>query len=230
MPRLSSRLSKSMSVRCLYDLYHLDPLPGATYAGIVPSLNQAASSGWPLFLHKLNQGLFDDPKGVGRLSAAMMPGSNVVGIGGYMFVTMTESAATQVAAFVRQRTLVGHPLVNMVDFEPVPASTAAERLASDIVNALHSRYGMWPLLYTGRWNIAPIPLDNLPACPLMLAEYGTNPVPPKGWPPPIWHQYSDGTAGPHPVDIPGVGFVDQSEFLGSDNLNDAISWWRAHSV
>jgi hypothetical protein len=222
-------------VRCLYDLYHVDPLPGHTYAEIVPSLNQAAAAGWPLFMHKLSQGLFADPAGVGRLQAA---GSSMVsGIGGYLFMTTTNSAASQIAMFMKQRGLVGAKLVNMLDFEPASPNRAAERIASAIVNGLHDIFGVWPLLYTGRWSITPIPLDNLPACPLMLAEYGTAPIPPPKWGPPVWHQYSDGAVGPDPVDIPGIGLVDQSEFLGgrafagrTPTLPDALAWWQANAV
>lgn len=210
-------------IRCMYDLYHLDPWARA-------GLRVAAAAGWPLFVHKLSQGMFADPKGVGRLNAALTPGSGVQGIGGYLYMTATDSPAAQVAAFMQQRARVGGKLINILDFEPSVPSGAAERMASEIVNALHAVHGVWPMLYTGRWDITPIPMDNLPACPLWLAEYGVAPIPPARWSPPIWHQYSDGTAGPHPVDIPGIGRVDQSEFLGSTSLVDAIAWWMVHAV
>jgi len=62
----------------------------------------------------------------------------------------------------------------------------------------------------------------------MLAEYGTNPVPP--WRDDAFklHQYSDGSLGPHHVDIPGIGLVDQSEYAGT--LGECVSWWTSRLV
>jgi len=207
--------------RCCFDLFHGDPLAGATFADDVPLFRNALEAGWVAMFHKLTQGAgFSDQLGAGRLHAAVQAGLSV---GGYHFMTQTDSVSSQVANFMRGVGRAPSPLLLCLDFEPIDASGTAEKMASQFVNAIRMATGKWPVLYTGRWDIDPIPLDNLPACPLWLSEYGTNPVLPatfKSW---FLHQYSDGTVGPEPVDIPGIGLVDQSEFEGS--TADLVRQW-----
>ncbi len=212
---------------CAFDIFHGDPLSGVTFADDVQLFDQAKTAGWPMMWHKLSQGAgFVDPRAVGRLRVAVAAGML---IGGYHFMTLTDSIGAQVGNFMRVRGQIDAPMVLALDFEPLQASAHAEKMASAFVNDLHRILGKWPLLYTGRWSVAPIPLDNLPCCPIWLAAYTsvalTSPAMPDGWDfAPTWVQYSDGVAGPNPQTIPGIGAVDQSAFNGS--LDEALAWWK----
>ncbi len=210
-----------MTVRAVYDLFHGDPLASSTFAGDTSLFKKAYVAGWIGYIEKLTQGAgYVDPLAVGRLRAA----TAVSGIllGGYHYMTLTDTVSAQVANFMFAVGRVDHPLMLVLDFETTP-SRVAEGMASEFVNAIRIKTGHWPVLYTGRWTITPIPMDNLPACDLWLPEYGTHPIPPPGFSSWKLHQYSDGTAGPNPVDIPGIGKVDQSEFNGT--IDELRVWW-----
>jgi lysozyme len=215
-----------MITRCCYDLFHGDSLSGLSYNSDIALFQEAYDAGWIAMIHKLSQGAgFVDPRGVGRLrAAAQVPGKL---LGGYHFMTLSDPVAAQVGNFLHAAGRVGVPLLLVLDFETIP-SGEAEAMASEFVNALRLKSGVWPVLYSGRWEITPTALDNLPACPLWLAEYGTRPIPPPGWTDWVLHQYSDGRVGPGPVDIPGIGFVDQSEFAGT--LDELRAWWMKQVV
>lgn len=217
--------------RCIFDLSHNNPLKSTTYAQDDALFAQAKAAGWIAMMHKLTQGTaFVDPVALGRLASG-----NRVGLllGGYHYLT-ADPAANQVANFMhvagQVKTVIGAaPFVYMLDFEPDAGSDATTTAAGQFVTAVQAVTGRWPLLYTGRWDVSPnVTGTNLPACPLMLAEYGTDPIPPPGWINWAIHQYSDGTQGPDPVTIPGVGAVDQSEFSGS--AAELAMWWKGGTI
>jgi GH25 family lysozyme M1 (1,4-beta-N-acetylmuramidase) len=213
---------------CVFDISHHNPLPSATYAGDDPLFAQAKGAGWIAVLHKLTQGaMFVDPVALGRIASAARVGLLT---GGYHYLT-DEPLAVQVANFmhvVGQARAVSPSFVCMLDFEPTAASADSTRMADQFVSAVRSVTGRWPLLYTGRWDVSPetVATTSLPACPLMLSEYGTNPVCPIGWVNWNIHQYSDGKVGPTPVSIPGIGYVDQSVFAGS--RDELPAWWTTN--
>lgn len=214
--------------RCCFDLYWQEDLPGNND---LQRFQKAYNAGWIGFIHKLSQGAsFRDPKAAFRLSQASMV-TGVYGrmlLGGYHFMTPTDRVAAQVGNFMRAHTATAESLMLVLDFEPKKGSAQAEEMASEFVDAIRAITGQLPVLYTGRWDVAAIPMDNLPSCDLWLAEYGTNPIPP--WKDDAFklHQYSDGKVGPNPVNIPGIGYVDQSEYAGT--LSECTDWWRGKLV
>lgn len=221
--------------RCMYDLYHGDYLNASSYAEDAVLFGEATAAGWPMMIHKLTQGTdFVDNLAFGRLQAAHR--ANVL-LGVYHFMTL-DPAASQAAFFMHAvgqlRMIIDAPLLLVIDNEPLNANIASDNLVDGVVAAVKAVSGKYPLLYgprNGLWS--PSSAQHLLACPYWLAEYGTNPVPPVGYgkfpstqvP---FHQYSDGTQGPNPVNIPGIGFVDQSEFNGT--LGDLASWFEVHAT
>jgi hypothetical protein len=133
--------------RCVFDLYHGDPLSGASFMGDVPLFRQAYAAGWVAVFHKLTQGSgFTDPLAAGRLQAAALADLQV---GGYHCMTLTDSVSSQVANFMMAVGKAPSPLLLCLDFEPVDASGTAETMASEFVNAVRMATGVWPVLYTG---------------------------------------------------------------------------------
>lgn len=215
---------------CLTDIYHGNQLTGSAFADEIPYFKQAISAGRPLLMHKLSQGSgFCDPLAKSRLTAFAAAGGLC---GGYHFWTATDTPEAQVGCFMKARGAIDLPLVLALDFEPIAGTQIAEQSASMMVNALRQILGEWPLLYTGRWSIAPIPMDNLPSCPVWLAEYKVGVLDggytmPAGWDfPPTFIQYTDGTVGESPGAVPGIGVVDQSAFNGT--VAEAVTWWQEH--
>jgi len=224
--------------QCLFDLYHGDHLASPTYAGDVALFAQAKAAGQVALLHKLTEGAhFVDTKAIGRLGAAVRAGLLV---GGYHFLT-PDSVAAQLANFMHQvglaRAASGMtPFMLMIDNEPDPDGTGeirgtieSDRLANAFVDALRHVVGKRPLFYTPKAGVySAATARGLTACPLMLPEYGINPVCPPGWGNWTWWQRTDGKAGPWATDVPGIGPCDQSAFAGK--RPEAISWWQAHGI
>jgi lysozyme len=221
--------------RCLFDLSHNNPLPASTYAGDLPLFQQAMRGGWIALMHKLSQGAsFQDPVAIGRLKMAAQAG---LLIGGYHFMT-ADPISSQVANFMQvagqiEAAIGSASFVLALDNEPGSSNPATgmstptaqtDAAAAEFVTAVYHATGAWPLVYGGRYNFfSSATCGNLLACPLWLAEYGTDPVCPTGWINWIFHQYSDGQQSPNPVTIPGVGAVDQSEYAGS--VEELVTWW-----
>jgi GH25 family lysozyme M1 (1,4-beta-N-acetylmuramidase) len=224
--------------QCMFDQYHGDSMSAPNYVGDVALYAMTKSAGQIALVHKLSQGVnFPDNLAIGRISAAIKAGLLV---GGYHYLDIGVSVASQVALFMHQVGMAwqivmssggpqAFPLV--LDFEPDDASvgSATTLAASQFVEAVQSVTGVWPMLYTGRWDIAPnVKSTKLPACPLWLSEYGDNSVCPPGWSNWAWWQWTDGTTGPHARTLPGVGTVDQSAFAGT--AMDALAWWMKYGA
>ncbi len=213
----------SIITPCVFDLYHGDPLSGLDYADDTPLFVKALMAGWPWLIHKLTQGVTEqDPLAIGRLAAAARA-SLLLGV--YHFMT-DETVTNQVANLMHQlglarAAIAPAKLVVIIDNEPDPATTATDAAASAVASAVRSITGQWPIVYGNRYNFhSAKTVGSLAMCKLWLAEYGTNPIGPSPWGnfPSMMvplHQYSDGTVGPNPVNIPGIGLVDQSTFAGS---------------
>jgi lysozyme len=206
----------------MYDLFHGDRLASPNYAGDTALFAKALTAGWPWLIHKLTQGaIFQDPLALGRLIAAAR--ANLL-LGVYHFMT-SEPVTSQIANLMHsvglaRAAIAPAKLVIVIDNEPVPATPATDAAASAVADAIRVVTGRWPLLYGNRFNFfSAKTVGSLAMCKLWLAEYGTNPIAPLPWGDfpsttcPL-HQYSDGQVGPNPVDIPGIGKVDQSAFAG----------------
>ena len=183
---------------------------------------------------KCTQGnYFDDPQYLIYERAALQAGLLV---GAYHFFDGAIDSQTQLEYFL---SAIGPDIsVVAVDFEPLSptapvkaASPAVIAAVEQMCQALHDKFGRWPLLYTERWYIPGIPTtaqqtilttlslsSTLTNCPLWLAEYGTSPIPPDGWASWLFWQYT--ATGK----IAGVsGKCDMDRFAGS--LDDLKAWW-----
>jgi lysozyme len=89
--------------------------------------------------------------------------------------------------------------------------------ARAFVSRIFEKLGRWPGLYGGgylkgllRGSKDPV-LGN---CWLWLSQYGEHPVIPSTWP--LWTlwQYTDGTSGPDPRQVKGIGVCDRNQFNG----------------
>lgn len=134
----------------------------------------------------------------------------------YHFVT-GDSAAAQFDQVMRIAN-PGEGAVVMLDFEDNPAgSTADADIVAEIGQRLESVTGRAPLIYCGRHQIKE-PHPVLAGWPLMLPQWGDNPVCPPGWTEWLFWQYTD------KGQVRGItGAVDRSRFAGDHD--DLAAWW-----
>lgn len=155
---------------------------------------------------------------VGRVAAAQAAGL-LVGAYHFMDATAPVAQATHFLSLARALPRLA------IDIEPNGMGTTGSiAQAAEIVACIHSAIGRLPTVYMGRWGPtgdgAGLPNAILSRCPLWLASYTTNPIPPPGWDSwQIW-QYTD--AGT----VPGVASTcDRNRFNGS--ADDLTAWWTS---
>lgn len=199
----------------------MSTLPG--FSGVIDLSHHQRAIDWQMVrdagivavIHKATEGAtFRDPAYVERREAA-----RAVGLlwGSYHYAG-TAPVADQVANYLAHADPGAGDLV-CLDYEPQPSG--AIMTPSDLValaEAVHARLGRWPLLYGGEALVAAAAgQPSLACCPLWLARYGD--VPPES--PPPWNrwtlwQYTDGTQGPEPSSVPGIGACDRNVFDGTE--------------
>jgi lysozyme len=165
-------------------------------------------------IHKATEGTgYVDPMFHANLAAATAAG---LLFGAYHFGTGDDPVA-QAEHFLGTTAADGRTLL-VLDWEPNPqgaAMTLAQARA--FVSHVQQRTGRWPGLYSGSTAREALGGHTDPVlgnCWLWLAEYGDSPeVPPawRGWT--LW-QYTDGSHGPGPYEINGVGRCDRDRFAG----------------
>jgi lysozyme len=109
-----------------------------------------------------------------------------------------------------------------LDFEPNPrhgTMTLAE--AETFVTRIKDQTGHFPGLYSGEFFINRQLGNNtdtvLKECFLWIAKYSEGrPKIPAAFSTFTLHQYTDGSAGPQPHSVPGVGRCDRDKFNGSE--------------
>jgi GH25 family lysozyme M1 (1,4-beta-N-acetylmuramidase) len=180
---------------------------------------KAKAAGIAAVILKATEGVdFVDPTfAVRRVTAA----ASGLLVGAYHFFDTADPIA-QAAFFMEYAGAV--PLLAL-DFEPSPMSVTSQNRAAVFVTTVRARLGRWPLLYTGRWQVAPAN-PNFSQCPLWLAEYGSKPVCPPGWSKWTLWQHTDGRVGSAPRPVPGIGPCDRSRFDGT--VAALASWWNTH--
>jgi len=142
-------------------------------------------------------------------------------VGAYHFLD-GSNPAEQVAHFLTVAVSEGRVSWLALDWEPYPASQANVMQAATAAASVQATTGRWPVLYTIR-SMLQAPNRTLSNCPLWLAEYGTKPICPPGFAKYRLHQYTDGTVGPNPKPVPGIGICDRSVFAGT--IADLKAWW-----
>ncbi|HJU83393.1 MAG TPA: GH25 family lysozyme, partial [Holophagaceae bacterium] len=108
----------------------------------------------------------------------------------------------------------------VLDFEPNPGGSSMSLEDAELfVHVVQEQTGKWPGLYSGSYIKALLGTarDTLLAnCWFWLAQYGPLAKVPPAWPGWTLWQYSDGTVGPDPRPVPGVGHCDLDVFNGDE--------------
>jgi lysozyme len=110
----------------------------------------------------------------------------------------------------------------VLDFEPnAQEGTMTLAEAETFVRRIHDQTGRFPGLYSGESFINDQLGNNtgtiLKECFLWIAKFSANPpkIPPAFPTFTLW-QYTDGSAGPQPHAVPGVGRCDRDKFNGDE--------------
>ena len=106
-----------------------------------------------------------------------------------------------------------------LDFEPNPQGLSMTiSQAREFVSLFEHLTGRKPVLYGGHWLKEHLASkdDVLSQCPLWLAQYGPKPVLPPGFKSYTLWQFTDGSSGPEPHTVSGIGKCDRSRFNGTE--------------
>jgi lysozyme len=108
----------------------------------------------------------------------------------------------------------------VLDFESTHHAPQMRRKdAEKFVKKVHDLIGRWPGLYTGQSFINSVLGDDtstpLANCWLWIARYNTKlPKVPPAWSTFTMWQYTDGSLGPPPHKVSGIGLCDRNKFNG----------------
>jgi lysozyme len=195
----------------------------------VTSLEDARQEGILGVLHKATEGThFVDAKYLERRararSAGLLWGAYHFGIKG--------DVTDQVEHFLETADIREGELL-VLDFEPNPREgtmTLAE--AELFVTTIRERTGRHPVLYSGQsflrerlGNNVDTPLRE---CPLWIARYSSQlPLLPKAFDRFTLWQYTDGSSGPQPHQVTGIGRCDRDKFNGDETALTRF-WAQGH--
>ncbi|HLG12986.1 MAG TPA: glycoside hydrolase family 25 protein [Blastocatellia bacterium] len=179
-----------------------------------PDFQQAAAAGIVGVIHKATQGTTfkDSAYTTNRqkaLDAGVLWGAYHFGIGG--------DGSAQADFFLSTAT-PGPDTLLVLDYEPNPsATTMSLDQARQFVTQVNNTIGRFPGLYSGSLIKEQLGSNHdavLAQCFFWLAQYGTNAVVPANWPTWTLWQYTDGSVGPEPHSVPGIGNCDRDKFNG----------------
>lgn len=114
----------------------------------------------------------------------------------------------------------------VLDFEQNPGGESMTlQQARDFVTQVDKVTGRFPGFYSGSYikqllGSAKDPV--LAQCWLWLPQYGPTPVVPANWPTWTMWQYTDGTSGPQPHTVAGIGNCDRDKFNGAEDQLRAL--------
>lgn len=194
-------------INVVVDLFHGDP---------VSSFETVKSAGIAGVIHKATQGTgFQDPTYHDRRAQALAAG---LLWGAYHFGEGGDGAA-QADFFLSVVQPEAADLL-VLDFETnTQGASMSLAEAEQFVTAVQSRTGRWPGLYSSpsylNHALAAGRSPVLANCWLWIADYASSPVVPANWPCWTLWQYTDGTHGPEPHSLPGIGNCDRDQFNGS---------------
>lgn len=175
---------------------------------------QAKADGIAGVIHKATEGLdFQDPTFQSRRSEALAAG---LWWGAYHFGTGDDPIAQ--AQYFLDFASPGPQELLALDVESSPDGTSMTlEDAEQFVSQVYAATGRWPGIYGGSYLkqlVAAGPSAVLANCWLWLSEYGSTASVPNGWPTWTMWQYTDGTNGPEPHDVAGIGSCDRDRFNG----------------
>ena len=144
--------------------------------------------------------------------------------GAYHFGTGSDGAA-QAQHFLSVVGTADETLL-VLDFEQNPGGSSMSLVqARAFVTAVNQATGRFPGFYSGSYikqllgnNKDPV----LAQCWLWLPQYGPTPVVPPNWPTWTMWQYTDGTSGPQPHVVAGIGNCDRDKFNGTEDQLRAL--------
>jgi lysozyme len=145
--------------------------------------------------------------------------------GAYHFGT-AEDGAAQADHFLGVVAPGPEDLV-VLDFERSTSSSMSLEQARSFVTRIHDKIGRWPGFYSGDYvsellGAAHDPI--LSRCWFWLACYRSTPKVPPNWPSWTLWQYTDGTNGPDPAPVSGIGRCDRDKFNGDSATLQ--SFWK----
>jgi lysozyme len=191
------------------------------------NLNQAKLAGIVGVIHKATQGVgfIDSMYQANRIAAQKLD----LLWGAYHFGT-AENPSAQADHFIQVSKPDAQTLL-VLDLEPNPGGNSMNLAgAKAFIARIHQVTGRWPGLYSSASYLSQFPnLNEEPLflnCWLWLARYGENPKTPTPWKTWTMWQYTDGSAGPAPHSVPGVGNCDRNIFNG--DLPGLHRLWGAH--
>ena len=188
-----------------------------SHHNVVTSFPDARSAGIAGVIHKATEGrTFVDSDYHARKKLALDAG---LLWGAYHFGTNSD-VAPQVEHFLE--TIAPDPNDLMVlDFERLgTANTMTLSQAEEFVTLIEQKTGRFPGLYSGqnflRSQVGSSTDTVLKNCFLWIARYSDQmPVVPPAWKTFTLWQYTDGTHGPQPHEIAGIGPCDRDKFNGT---------------
>jgi lysozyme len=108
----------------------------------------------------------------------------------------------------------------VLDFEPNPTGPSMSLVdARAFVTQVNQTTGRFPGLYSGSYIKQLLGSGKDPVlaqCWLWLPEYGPTPIVPPNWPTWTMWQYTDGSIGPEPHQVAGIGSCDRDQFNGTE--------------
>ena len=149
-------------------------------------------------------GIYFDPDAASNYTDAKAHGK---GVGGYWFIGWTIGSSQEASAFLRGMSPLAENDVYALDIERGQVAMPANAVAyvTDMVNYIHGKIGVWPMLYMSLSTLNSYNWDSLLTnCGLWLADWAVSPqatIPTTHMY--IMQQYSD---GPN---------YDHDEFFGS---------------
>jgi lysozyme len=183
----------------------------------ITSFSEARAAGILAVIHKATEGTsFVDARYAERRAQAVAAG---LLWGAYHF-GIKGTIDAQVGHFLDTVGPTDDLLV--LDFEPNPREgTMTRSEAEAFVVAVQQQTGRAPVLYSGQaflkerlGNDVETPLA---VCPLWIARYSPNrPELPKAFSDFALWQYTDGSGGPQPHQVPGIGRCDRDKFNGDE--------------
>lgn len=194
-----------MSLNVVIDLSHFNQ---------VASFAEVKADGIVGVIHKATEGLGDvDPEYMNHRSAALAAG---LWWGAYHFATGDD--AVQQAEHFLSVVSPGPSDLLVLDFEQNPSGSSMSVAGAEaFVSYVQQATGRWPGFYSGAY-IKQLLGDNTSAtlanCWFWLSEYGPAAHVPANWPTWTMWQYTDGSVGPEPHAVSGVGNCDRDQFNG----------------
>ncbi|TDR46662.1 lysozyme [Tahibacter aquaticus] len=190
--------------------------------------SRLAAAGIAGVLHKASQGAdYVDPLYAARRPLALQAGLRW---GAYHFGDGSDATA-QAAHFIAQAGAGSSDLL-VLDVEQNPAgSSMSLAQAEQFVQYVQAQTGRWPGVYGSsylRSLLGSSATSVLGQCWLWAADYAAQPTIAPLWPRWTLWQYTDGSLGPGPYSVAGVGRCDRDQYYG--DLAGLKAWWDAGGV